>query len=142
MSLICRFIIKGVPARHRFTFSLYGKPDGRPYGKWMNVTNQNGFPMDIRELTARMNRFVEAMGWYAPDSPKPQTPENLSKSLVLEAGEVLEHFQWDSSDPDLEAISSELADVLLYTLQIASVLGIDLEQVTLSKLNNNYDRSW
>lgn len=108
----------------------------------MNVTNQNGFPMDIRELTARMNRFVEAMGWYAPDSPKPQTPENLSKSLVLEAGEVLEHFQWDSSDPDLEAISSELADVLLYTLQIASVLGIDLEQVTLSKLNNNYDRSW
>ncbi len=98
--------------------------------------------MELRELTAEMNRFVEAMGWYAPDSPRPQTPENLAKSLVLEAGEVLEHFQWDDSEADLEAISSELADVLLYTLQIASTLSIDLEQVTLAKLNSNYDRSW
>jgi NTP pyrophosphatase (non-canonical NTP hydrolase) len=98
--------------------------------------------MDIADLTAEMNRFVEAMGWYAPDSPKPQTPENLAKSLLLEAAEVLEHFQWDSDDQDVDAIASELADVLLYTLQIASVLSIDLEQVALAKLSSNYGRSW
>ena len=98
--------------------------------------------MDIAELTAEMNRFVEKMGWYAPDSPKPQTAENLAKSLVLEASETLEIFQWDPSDVDLEAVSGELADVLLYTLQLASVLGIDLEQATLNKLKANYDRSW
>ena len=98
--------------------------------------------MDIAELSAEMNRFVEKMGWYAPDSPKPQTAENLAKSLVLEASETLEIFQWGASDVDLEAVSGELADVLLYTLQLASVLGIDLEQATLNKLKANYDRSW
>ena len=98
--------------------------------------------MDIAELSAEMNRFVEKMGWYAPDSPKPQTAENLAKSLVLEASETLEIFQWGPSDVDLEAVSGELADVLLYTLQLASVLGIDLEQATLNKLKANYDRPW
>ncbi|MGD8632688.1 MAG: MazG-like family protein [Anaerolineales bacterium] len=98
--------------------------------------------MNLEELTAEMNRFVEAKGWYAADSPKPQTPENLAKSIVLEAGELLEHFQWGSNHPDSEAIANELADVLLYTMQLASVLSIDLEQVTLSKLRTNYDRTW
>jgi NTP pyrophosphatase (non-canonical NTP hydrolase) len=98
--------------------------------------------MDISELAAEMNRFVNAMGWYAVDSPKPQTPENLAKSLVLEASEVLEHFQWDSSELNLKEIGEELADVLLYVLQLASVFDIDLEQVTLSKLDSNYDRTW
>jgi NTP pyrophosphatase (non-canonical NTP hydrolase) len=98
--------------------------------------------MDLRVLTAEMNRFVEEMGWYAPDTPKPQTAENLAKSIVLEAGELLEHFQWSASDVDGEQIAGELADVLLYTLQLASVLSIDLEQATLDKLKSNYDRSW
>ncbi|MDF1500231.1 MAG: MazG nucleotide pyrophosphohydrolase domain-containing protein [Anaerolineales bacterium] len=98
--------------------------------------------MDIDELTSEMNRFVEAKGWYAPDSPRPQTAENLAKSLILEAGEVLEHFQWDPSLVDVEALQGELADVFLYTLQLASVLSIDLEEAALSKLKSNYDRSW
>ena len=51
--------------------------------------------MTIQELTDAMNRFVEAMGWYAEDSPCPQTPRNIAISLGLEAGEVLELFQWD-----------------------------------------------
>jgi NTP pyrophosphatase (non-canonical NTP hydrolase) len=98
--------------------------------------------MDLLELTAEMNRFVQAMGWYGEDSPKPQTAENLAKSLILEAGEVLEHFQWGGMDPNVEAVAGELADVFLYTLQLASVLSIDLEAVTLAKLKSNYDRPW
>jgi NTP pyrophosphatase (non-canonical NTP hydrolase) len=108
----------------------------------MNALDQNGFSMNIAELTVEMNRFVEKMGWYAPDSPKPQTAENLAKSLVLEAVEVLEHFQWDPSEVDTGEVGAELADVFLYTLQLASVLSIDLETVTLSKLNLNYGRDW
>ena len=98
--------------------------------------------MNIKELTAEMNRFVDAMGWNAPNSPKPQTAENLAKSLVLEAGEVLEHFQWGPSRIETKAVARELADVLLYTLQLASVLTIDLEEATLNKLKSNYDRDW
>ncbi|MBC8170847.1 MAG: nucleotide pyrophosphohydrolase, partial [Anaerolineae bacterium] len=73
-----------------------------------------------------MHAFVESKGWYAPESPRPQTPKNLAISLVLEATEVLEHFQWREDIRDKEALASELADVLLYLMQIASISGIDL----------------
>ena len=98
--------------------------------------------MDLAELTREMNRFVEAMGWYEHNSPKPQTPVNLAKSLVMEASEVLECFQWRESPIDKRALEGELADVLLYTLQLASVLDINLEAATLAKLKANYGRDW
>lgn len=98
--------------------------------------------MDIKELTARMHQFVASKGWYQPGSPRPQTPRNLAASLAIEAAEVLECFQWEESISDRESLASELADVALYLLQLASVTDIDLEQAVLLKLQQNYDRSW
>jgi len=98
--------------------------------------------MDIRELTEKMHNFVSAQGWYEDDSPRPQTLRNLAISLTLEAGEVLEHFQWDEESADPQAIGDELADVALYLFQIASIAGIDLEEAILSKLDRNYQRKW
>jgi NTP pyrophosphatase (non-canonical NTP hydrolase) len=98
--------------------------------------------MDIAELTNAMHAFVRSMGWYEPDSPRPQTRRNLAISLNLEAAEVLEHFQWDDTTKDTEALSGELADVMLYLLQLASISGIDLEKAVLDKLDKNYHRSW
>jgi NTP pyrophosphatase (non-canonical NTP hydrolase) len=98
--------------------------------------------MDIRDLTQKMDDFVRAKGWYQPDSQRPQTPRNLAISLNLEAGEVLEHFQWLDAADDKEELSSELADVALYLLQLASVTGIDLEKAILEKLKINASRSW
>jgi NTP pyrophosphatase (non-canonical NTP hydrolase) len=97
--------------------------------------------MDLRELTEAMHAFVTDKGWYAPDSPRPQTPRNLAASLAIEAAEVLEHFQWgdQAAQPEL---AGELADVALYLLQLASVTGIDLEQAILDKLRRNYGRHW
>lgn len=89
-----------------------------------------------------MHAFVESKGWYAPDSPKPQTPRNLAISLVLEAGEVLEHFQWRDEAREQTELAGELADVALYLLQLASVTGIDLEQAILDKLEKNHRREW
>jgi NTP pyrophosphatase (non-canonical NTP hydrolase) len=63
-------------------------------------------------------------------------------SLVLEAGEVLEHFQWGDEPGQREDLGSELADVALYLLQLASVTGIDLEEAILAKLKQNYKRKW
>ncbi len=97
--------------------------------------------MDIRELTDEMHKFVAAKGWYAPDSPRPQTSRNLAASLAIEAAEVLEHYQWDGA-ADPVALAGELADVALYLLQLASVTGIDLEQAILEKLEVNYGREW
>jgi NTP pyrophosphatase (non-canonical NTP hydrolase) len=98
--------------------------------------------MDLKELTQAMHQFVQAKGWYAPDSLRPQTPRNIAISLALESAEVLEHFQWSEQSPDMAELPGELADVSLYLLQLASVLGIDLETAILEKLEKNYGRTW
>jgi len=98
--------------------------------------------MDISELTTRMNAFVTSKGWYNPGSKRPQDARNLAISLSLEAAEVLEHFQWSETPKDPDELASELADVTLYLLQLASVSGIDLEQAVLKKLDVNAGRSW
>lgn len=98
--------------------------------------------MDITELTQRMDDFVQAKGWYAPDTPHPQTPRNLAASICIEAAEILEHFQWNNDVKDRAALAGELADVTLYLLQLARIAGIDLEQAVLDKLKVNYGRTW
>ena len=97
--------------------------------------------MTVAELTARMHAFVTAQGWYEPASAHPQTPRNLAASLAIEAAEVLEHFQW-SDEAEPEALAGELADVMLYLLQLADLSGIDLEQAVLTKLARNAHRAW
>ncbi len=98
--------------------------------------------MDIKELTTRMHTFVQMKGWYETGSKRPQTPRNLAISLALEANEVLEHFQWTEVLIAKEDLASELADVALYLLQLASITGIDLEKAILSKLELNAVRNW
>lgn len=98
--------------------------------------------MDIRELTQEMYRFVRAKGWLEENSKRPQTLKNLAISLNLEASEVLEHFQWTDTTENLDELEGELADVLLYLLQLASLSNIDLEKAVLKKLKINYQRNW
>jgi NTP pyrophosphatase (non-canonical NTP hydrolase) len=98
--------------------------------------------MELKELEARMHHFVGSKGWYDSDSPKAQTPRNLAISLVLEAAEVLEHFQWRDESANPEALADELADVALYLLQLASISEIDLEKAILDKLAHNQEREW
>jgi NTP pyrophosphatase (non-canonical NTP hydrolase) len=98
--------------------------------------------MDIKTLEQAMYAFVESKGWLAPDSPKPQTPKNLAISLVLEASEVLEHFQWGEATDDKAELAGELADVMLYLLQLASISDVDLGQAVLDKLAKNRNRTW
>lgn len=98
--------------------------------------------MDIKTLEDAMHAFVESKGWYRDDSPKPQSPKNLAISLVLEASEVLEHFQWKEETVDKAELASELADVMLYLLQLASISDVDLGQAVMEKLDKNYKRTW
>ena len=98
--------------------------------------------MDLDALTQAMYDFVESKGWLEEDSPKRQTQRNLAISLVLEAGEVLELFQWSEEASQPDALADELADVMLYLLQLASLSGIDLGQAVMSKLEKNYARDW
>lgn len=98
--------------------------------------------MDLKTLTEAMHAFVASKGWYDDDSPKPQSPKNLAISLVLEASEVLEHYQWGEDSTDKAELASELADVMLYLLQLASISEIDLGKAVMDKLDKNYQRTW
>jgi NTP pyrophosphatase (non-canonical NTP hydrolase) len=60
-------------------------------------------------------------------------PENLAKSIAIEAGELLECFQW-SADADADRVRGELADVLTYCIQLADRIGADPDQLVREKL--------
>ena len=61
------------------------------------------------------------------------SPENLAKSISIEAGELLECFQWNNNY-DKEEVCEELADVFTYCIQMAMKLGVDPEEIILKKL--------
>jgi dCTP diphosphatase len=61
------------------------------------------------------------------------SPENLAKSIAIEAGELLECFQWNA-ETDVDRVREELADVLTYCLLLAERIGADPEQIILDKL--------
>jgi NTP pyrophosphatase (non-canonical NTP hydrolase) len=61
------------------------------------------------------------------------TPENLAKSIAIEAGELLECFQW-GAEADPTRVKEELADVLTYCIHLARRIGVDPDQIVLEKL--------
>lgn len=98
--------------------------------------------MDIQQLTDEINRFVTAKGWYDANTPFPQTPRNIATSVAIEAAEILEHFQFGETAANRDDLAGELADVAMYLLQLAYLVNIDLEQAILTKLQQNYSRTW
>lgn len=64
------------------------------------------------------------------------TPENLAKSISIEAAELLEHFQWQKEYDEGE-VADELADVLIYCLYMADAMGFDLKEIIYNKMAKN-----
>ena len=67
------------------------------------------------------------------------TPENLAKSIAIESGEILEHFQWGDA-VDEEALKDEIADVLIYSFLLAESIGADIPTLMLDKVARNEKR--
>ncbi len=93
----------------------------------------------VAELRAVVQEFVDERQWR-----KFHNAKNLSMSLAIEAAELMEHFQWLTTDEvvageqlDLKEIADELADVTCYALAMANVLKIDLSQAVRSKMVKN-----
>ena len=87
-----------------------------------------------RPVGAALSSFVEERDWA-----QFHTPENLAKSISIEAGELLECFQW-GGDGNLGAIQDELADVLTYCLLLADRLGLDPDEIVLAKLQRSAEK--
>ena len=82
----------------------------------------------MRELEEKIVKFAEDRDWLQFN-----TPENLAKSISIEAGELLECFQWNN-EYDLDEVKEELADVINYCLLMADKLGVDPKQIVLDKM--------
>jgi dCTP diphosphatase len=94
---------------------------------------------DLEVLSSRLRAFAEEREWERFHSPK-----NLSMALIKEAAELLEHFQWLTEQQSraldeqvLGEVSLEMADVLIYLVRLADVLGVDLMAAASEKLAIN-----
>ncbi len=87
-----------------------------------------------KAVEAELRAFVAARDWE-----QFHTAENLAKSVAIEAGELLECFQW-SDAPDREQVIEELADVLTYCHLLAQRLGVDPSEIILEKLEKTGEK--
>ena len=93
----------------------------------------------VADLKSVVQQFVDERNWR-----KFHNAKNLSMSLAIEAAELMEHFQWLTTDEvvageqqDFTEIADELADVTCYVLALANVLKIDLSEAVNSKMVKN-----
>ena len=87
--------------------------------------------MDKLELLKqRIDKFNKDRDW-----DQFHTPSNLAKSISIEANELLECFQWNDIDYDLDAIKEELADVMNYCIQMSQVLNLDIIDIMNDKMD-------
>lgn len=85
-----------------------------------------------QETVLRIRRFSDDRDWDQFHSP-----ENLAKSIVIEAAELLECFQWSGTEYDLQHVKEELADVLVYTQNLLDKLGLDADEIVNMKMELN-----
>ena len=84
------------------------------------------------ETLARIARFTEDRDW-----DQFHTPANLAKSISIEANELLECFQWSDDNYDLEAVKDELADVIVYCVDMLDRLHLDVDEIVNAKMAKN-----
>ena len=87
---------------------------------------------ELKELLDKLIKFRDERNWK-----QFHTPENLAKSISIEANELLENYQWGSENADMENIKEEVADVFGYILLLCEELKIDLIDVTNKKIEKN-----
>jgi NTP pyrophosphatase (non-canonical NTP hydrolase) len=96
-------------------------------------------PSDLIELKKVIRLFVKERDWGQFNSPK-----NLASAICVEAGELLESFQWlktgdpvELGDAKLKHVRHEIADVLIYLISLADNLDVDLKKAVLEKMEIN-----
>lgn len=97
--------------------------------------------MNNTQIQKKLRAFAKARQWEPYHSPK-----NLAAALSVEASELLEIFQWlteeesyriRTDNKEMAHVKEEMADVLLYLLRLADILGVDLEKAAQAKMKKN-----
>jgi len=94
---------------------------------------------DVKKITEKIKKFRDERDWLQFHDPK-----NMAVSIILEASELLEHFQWKTKEEvekyvetNKEEISDEIADIALYLFELADNLGVDLIKAMEKKMAKN-----
>ena len=85
-----------------------------------------------KETINRIRKFTEDRDWDQFHSPA-----NLAKSIVIEAAELLECFQWSDEEYDLQHVKEELADVIVCSQYLLDKLGLDSDEIVNMKMTMN-----
>ena len=85
-----------------------------------------------QETIERIRKFTDDRDW-----DQFHTPANLAKSVCIEANVLLECFQWSDTEYDLEHVKEELADVIVYCQNMLDKLGLDVDEIVMSKMTKN-----
>ena len=85
-----------------------------------------------QETINRIRAFTTDRDW-----DKYHTPNNLAKTIVLEANELLECFQWDNDNFKIEKVKEELADVIVNCQNLLDKLGLDVDEIINAKMAQN-----
>ena len=87
---------------------------------------------EINDILEKLIKFRDDRNWK-----QFHTPDNLAKSISIEANELLENFQWGNQNADISNIKEEVADIFGYILLLCNELDIDLLKVTSDKIEIN-----
>ncbi|MFP4461679.1 MAG: nucleotide pyrophosphohydrolase [Thermotogota bacterium] len=78
----------------------------------------------MKDIIEQLVKFRDERNWK-----QFHTPEHLAKSVVLEAAELLENYQWEKNPDNLEDIKDEIADVMSYCLLLSEHYGFDVKEI-------------
>ncbi len=85
-----------------------------------------------RETIERIRKFTDDRDWN-----QFHTPANLAKSISIESNELLECFQWDEDNFNIDRVKEELADVLVYCRNMLDRLELDEDEIVNAKMDKN-----
>ena len=83
----------------------------------------------MNDIINRLSKFRDDRDWK-----QFHTPENLAKSVVIEAAELLENYQWGNDHADIENVKEEIADVVGYCLSLCDYYGFDIKKIMNDKI--------
>ncbi|AUD65810.1 nucleotide pyrophosphohydrolase [Tenericutes bacterium MZ-XQ] len=86
----------------------------------------------MKDIIDKLIKFRDDRNWK-----QFHTPENIAKSIVLEAAELLENFQWKNDSADIENIKDEIADIMTYCLYMCETYELDMKTIINEKIMKN-----
>lgn len=86
----------------------------------------------MKDIVQKILKFKKDRNW-----DQFHTGSNLAKSISIEAGELLELFQWNEETKKIQALEDELADVFIYAIMLSEKYGFNIKKIILNKIDKN-----